>query len=170
MPIELKDISMPIPHPTYSDIVNNGPTLTPQKRIQLYDNKEWEIFVEEYAYGLKKEYHTVRRAGGAGDQGIDVAAFRTDTGIAGSWDNYQCKHYNAPLSPTDIYLELGKLCYYTFIGEYTVPENYYFIAPQGVGTTLAKLLRGNHEELKKSLLAIGISIVKIKLLLSRRYR
>ena len=152
MVIELKDIAIPSGQATYSDIVNNGPKITPQKHIQLYDDKEWEVFAEECAHGMKTEYHHVSRAGGAGDQGIDVAAFRTDKGFAGSWDNYQCKHYAAPLSATDIYLELGKLCYYTFMGEYTVPENYYFVAPQGIGTALAKHLRGDHEGLKKLLI------------------
>lgn len=152
MAIELKEIYIPTASPTYNDVVKFGPNITPQNHIQLYDDKEWEVFIEECTHSLKKEYHAVSRAGGAGDQGIDIAAFRTDKGFSGSWDNYQCKHYNKALSATDIYLELGKLCYYTFTGEYTVPDNYYFIAPLGIGTSLSKLLRGKHKELKTMLI------------------
>ncbi|MHA3126760.1 ABC-three component system protein [Legionella pneumophila] len=147
--LELKEISVSAASPTYNDIVNNGPTVLPQQRIQIYDDKEWEQFTEECAYSLKQKYKNVRRAGGAGDQGIDIVAFKTSNDFDGKWDNYQCKHYDHPLRPSDVYLELGKLCYYTFIKSYTVPENYYFIAPQGIGTSLGKLIRGNHSELKK---------------------
>lgn len=153
MAIELKDINIPVSSPTYNDVVNNGPNIHPQKHIQLYDDKEWELFTEECTHSLKQEYTYVRRAGGAGDQGIDIAAFRTDKGFSGKWDNYQCKHYDHALYPIDAFLELGKLCHYTFIGEYTVPENYYFIAPRGVGTSLSKLVRRNPTELKKLLIS-----------------
>lgn len=57
------------------------------------------------------------------------------------WDNYQCKHYEHPLTPNDIWVELGKLCYYTYAGEYTVPNSYSFVAPRGAGNKLSKLLR-----------------------------
>ena len=149
MAIDLREINIPTALPTYNDIVKNGPSIIPQKHIQLYDDKEWEVFTQECTHSMKHEYYSVSRAGGAGDQGIDIAAFRTDKGFNGSWDNYQCKHYKKALSTTEIYLELGKLCYYTFNREYTVPDNYYFIAPHGVGTAISKYLRGKHEELKK---------------------
>lgn len=153
MVIELKDIDIPAVPPTYSDVVKNGQNILPQRIIQLYDDKEWEQYTEECTHSLKKEYHSVSRASGAGDQGIDIAAFKTDKGFAGGWDNYQCKHYKNALYPTDVWLELGKLCYYTFIKEYSVPENYYFVAPLGIGTALSKLLRGGKpDELRKQLI------------------
>ena len=151
--IELKEIHIIDSPPTYNDLVNNGPYILPQMRIQLYDDTEWEQFVEECTHSLKKKYMDVRRAGGAGDQGIDIAAFKTDKGFAGKWDNYQCKHYDHALYPTDAFLEMGKLCHYTFIKAYTVPEIYYFVAPQGVGTALSKLVRGNHAEFKRQLIS-----------------
>jgi transcriptional regulator with AAA-type ATPase domain len=31
-----------------------------------------------------------------------------------------------PLAPDDIWIELAKVCYFTFVGEYTLPRHYYF--------------------------------------------
>lgn len=152
MPITLNEIVPPAFTPTYSDLVSGGPPILPQNRIQLYNDTEWEQFTEEYAAGLKPKYIDVRRAGGAGDEGVDVAAYRTNLGLSGDWDNYQCKHYDHALYPSDIYLEMGKLCHYTFIKSYPTPKNYYFVAPHGVGTSLGKLIRGNHNELKQNIL------------------
>jgi hypothetical protein len=45
------------------------------------------------------------------------------------------------LAPTHVYVELGKLCYYTYKGDYTVPRKYFFISPLGVGTKLHDLLK-----------------------------
>lgn len=152
MSITLREINIPVASPTYRDVINNGHSITPQQHILLYSDKEWEVFTEECTHSMKQEYHSVRRAGGAGDQGIDIAGFRTDNGFSGGWDNYQCKHYNKPLAVADIYLELGKLCYYTFIGEYTLPDNYYFVAPHGVSTSLSKHLRSANDELRQLLI------------------
>lgn len=152
MSVELKEIVSPSSAPTYSDVVNNGPKLLPQKIIQTYESGEWEIFTEECAYTLKTEYIDVKRFGGSGDQGIDIAAFKTAEGFNGAWDSYQCKHYDRTLQPADALKELGKLCYYTFKKEYTIPDSYFFVAPRGVGTTLAKLLRGKQASLNQMLI------------------
>ncbi|MEI7825441.1 MAG: ABC-three component system protein [Chlorobiaceae bacterium] len=152
MAILLKVIRITKPPTLYNDVITNGPIIVPQKRIKLYDDTEWEQFIEECAHSLKNDYKDVLHAGSAGDQGIDIAAFRSDNGFLGKWDNYQCKHYNHALYPSDAYLELGKLCYYTYIKEYTIPEYYYFVAPQGIGTKLGKLIRGNPDELKRLLI------------------
>ena len=81
--------------------------------------------------------------------GRDVIA--TIKGGDGAWDNYQCKRYKNPLMPCNIWIELGKLAYYTLRGDYTYPRKYYFIAPQGAGTTLSNLLR-RPEKLRAELL------------------
>jgi hypothetical protein len=57
------------------------------------------------------------------------------------WDNYQCKHYCHPLTPVDVWSELGKLAYHTKRGAFSYPRNYFFVAPQGAGTKLSNLLR-----------------------------
>ncbi|MFA7482202.1 MAG: ABC-three component system protein [Vulcanimicrobiota bacterium] len=69
--------------------------------------------------------------------GRDIVAF-----VRGSsrWHNYQCKHYSAPITPSDVYVEFGKLLYFSFQGAYEYPERYFFIAPRGVGTKLDALI------------------------------
>ncbi|MEP7165203.1 MAG: ABC-three component system protein [Ferruginibacter sp.] len=149
MALKLEDIIIQPSNSVYNDTVRNGPTILPQKIIASYENKEWELFIEECTQNLKTLYQDVKRTGGAGDMGIDIAGFKTAKDFKGNWDNYQCKHYDHALYPSDIVLELGKLCYYTYIKEYSVPDNYFIVAPHGIGTSLSKLLRGKYEDLKK---------------------
>jgi len=138
-------LSGPQPLPTPSNRINPtnynvqwGVPLNPVQRLKSMPPNEWEDFVREWAESLKTEYHDVQRCGGSGDQGRDVVAYVTEA--ADPWDNYQCKHYKGPLGPGQIWVELGKLCYYTFTSEFGIPRRYYFVAPEGVGTKLSKLI------------------------------
>src|SRR5258708_5294332 len=113
------------------------PGMTPMKVIRTYSAEEWEEFIAEWTEGFDSGYFQVTRLGGAGDMGRDVIGYPDDpTTPNAPWDNYQCKHYDHPLYPTDVYCELGKLCVYTFQGKITLPRRYRFVAPQGVGTSL----------------------------------
>jgi hypothetical protein len=56
------------------------------------------------------------------------------------------------LAPNEIWVELGKVAYYTHIKEYSMPRAYSFVAPRGVGTTLSNLLR-KPEKLRAQLIA-----------------
>lgn len=136
-----------------ADQVLLGHRFPPQQQIVLYSSDEWETFVHEWAhYCLKKLYQQVQRFTGAGDRGIDVAGFADDRKLQGVWDNYQCKHYDHALYPSDAWPEIGKVLWYSFNGEYKVPRRYYFVAPRGVGTTLAGYL-ADAARLKKELIA-----------------
>ena len=139
----------PEPEQAHIDTVTAGPPILPIERIKLYSPEEWEVFVLEWAHGLKSKYAHVERCGGAGDMGRDVIAY-PDKNNTDVWDNYQCKHYNHPLFPSDIWIELGKLVYYTYRREFTYPRRYWFVAPQGAGTTLANLLK-KPDKLKQKL-------------------
>lgn len=120
--------------------VSSGLPIPATLRVQVFSPDDWEMFTEEYASSLEANYAKIRRFGGSGDMGIDVACFCTDQGFEGGWDNYQCKRYDHALRPSDIWTEIGKIIYYSFKKEYTVPQKYYFCASQGIGTTLEKLL------------------------------
>lgn len=132
--------------------IRSGPSIVPVERIKLFSPSEWEGFVDEWASSLT-DYALVERASGAGDMGCDVIGTVTAGQPDSDWDNFQCKHYDHPLAPSDIWLELGKLCYFSFRGEYSVPRRYFFVAPRGVGTKLMRLLK-KPEALKARLLEL----------------
>lgn len=146
-------LPMPKPKPVTASAndVATGRLIPPIDRLKLFSDSEWEDFVLEWADSLRDEYALVERCGGAGDMGRDVIAFASSEDGVEVWDSYQCKHYDHPLIPTDIWLELGKLVFYTHSGEFSFPRRYYFVAPQGAGTTLANLFR-RPDELRQQLL------------------
>lgn len=116
-----------------------GLLIPPIDRIKSISALQWEELVLEWADSLRKRYAKVERCGGAGDMGRDIIAFEAARGVV--WDNYQCKHYKNTLTPGDVWLELGKVVYYTHIGAFTCPRSYTFVAPCGAGTKLSNLLR-----------------------------
>jgi hypothetical protein len=121
--------------------VMQGPVIPPQQQLLLYSADQWEDFIQEWVhFCVKGLYVHVQRFTGAGDCGIDIAGFADRQGLQGIWDNYQCKHYDDPLTPTVAWPELGKVLWYSFKGEFRAPRRYYFVAPKGVGTTLRRLL------------------------------
>lgn len=143
--------------PTPTKLLSNrdiliGPSIPKTDRVKLMDDVTFEEFVEEWAFShLQKsgDYQSVLRHGGAGDMGRDVIGIIDEKKEI--WDNYQCKHYKNPLTPTNIWIELGKLCYYTFTKEFSIPKNYYFVSPKGVGSKLSRLLK-NPMQLKAGLI------------------
>lgn len=146
--------TMPMPLPSTvvasANAVASGHMIPPIERIRIFCDSQWEDFILEWANSLRQQYALVERCGGAGDMGRDVIAHVSQENGC-PWDNYQCKHYDHPLAPSDIYRELGKLAYYTYTNEFTYPRAYYFVAPQGVGTKLANYLR-QPQKLKELLL------------------
>jgi hypothetical protein len=119
-------------------VVATGQPIPPIERVALFSADQWEEFINEWANSLLG-YAKVEHASGSGDKGCDVIGIVEEGGAI--WDNYQCKHYDKPLTPTDVWVELGKLSYYTMVGEYSLPRKYRFVAPRDVGTKLASLLR-----------------------------
>ena len=109
-------------------------------RVTLFSPEDWEAFTEEYAHSLQQHYAKVRRFGGSGDMGIDIACFHTDQGFAGGWDNYQCKRYGGTLAPSDAWLEIGKIIYYSWREKFPAPNRHFFCASKGISTSLEKLL------------------------------
>lgn len=136
--------------PTSSHI-QSGVTIPKSTRIKFFSPEEWEEFTEEWASSIEEGYSKVRRFGGSGDLGVDVAGFCSDIGFEGDWDNYQCKRYNKPLQPSDIWVEIGKIIYYSYKGYYVPPRKFYFVCSQGIGTSLEKLLNNPCELRKKTI-------------------
>lgn len=139
----------------------HGPRIAPRKVIQTYDPDEWEVFIEEWATGLSPKYVAVRRFGGSGDRGVDVAGFKTDRGFEDEWDCFQGKHYDKSLTPSNAWPEMLKvflLPVHTPL--YTLPSSYSFIAPRGLGTNLAHLISTPTELRAKFLEQVESSVAK----------
>ena len=86
-----------------------GETRVPYERVKAYDDKEFELFIREWAVSRNAECQ-IRGFGGAGDKGRDVV----EKGPDGCYRYYQCNHYDHPLTPSDMIPEFGKLVYYTY--------------------------------------------------------
>lgn len=160
--IDTIDILIPKAPPQLSnhDILNGSP-IAPIQKLAIMSDSEFEEIILEWVHGyLKSQYISVRKCGGAGDKGRDIIAFVDK--VNNIWDNYQCKHYGNKLAPTNFYLELGKLCYYTHIGDFSIPRNYYIVSREGVGTKLGDLL-DNSENLKTCLIENWDKYVKDKI-------
>lgn len=117
-----------------------GKLFQPQQQILLYSAEEWELFVLEWVHSQRSKYTKVLRFSGANDMGIDVAGFADHNGLFGVWDNFQCKHYGAPLTPGTALGEIAKIMWHSFKGKYSPPRHYYFIAPKDCGMALKSLL------------------------------
>lgn len=131
--------------------VDVGAPVVPVERLKVLSPLQWEDLIHEWAHGsLSNRYHAVEKCGGAGDMGRDIIAFVDAAKV--DWDNYQGKHYAEALQPNQVWVELGKICYYTHIGSYPAPRKYYFVAPHGVGNALGELLR-KPDKLRDGLIA-----------------
>jgi hypothetical protein len=109
------------------------------KMVRAYDATEWEIFISEWQKGLQG-YHAVKRLGGAGDHGRDVIGLCSPDACQGVWDNYQCKHYEGPLSAPRACEDAGKIIFHAFRGEFEPPRRCSFVAPRGPTTELRDFL------------------------------
>jgi hypothetical protein len=114
------------------------------------DAAEFEELIEVWAQ--RQEYVNVAHLGGAGDEGRDVCGFLTHAGFLGDWDGFQCKRREAPLMPTDVWHDIGKLIWHVHEGSYSCPRAYKFVCSKGIGTKLTGYLLDT-EKLKSQLLA-----------------
>lgn len=133
--------------PPTAATIGSGPTISPKARISLYEPREWEEFVVEWVHVLRPAYALVKGLAGSGDRGIDIAAFRSDAGLSGPWDCFQCKHYDHPLRVSEINPEVFKVLLAVCDGIYRMPERYWIVAPRECGTAL-NLLLGNAAKFK----------------------
>jgi len=122
---------------------HHGPSpITPEQRIILMNADQWEDFILECCEQLRIEnkYLQVKKLGGTGDKGRDIAAYLKFPPEAGEWDMYQAKAYQSPLTPSNLLADLAKLIFNVFVNTYTMPRNYYICGTKDVGTTLFTML------------------------------
>jgi hypothetical protein len=132
--------------------IGSGSNFPAVKLVQIFEPADWEGFTEEYVEAIKPPYKKTVRFTGAGDMGRDVVGFSSDKDFQGPWDNFQCKRYGNALVPSDVWVEMGKIIYYAFRGEFLPPVNYYFAGSKDIGLKLKKLLT-DPDELKVQLIA-----------------
>jgi hypothetical protein len=152
--IELTIEEIPAPktdRPMCSARVVIGRVIPPQQQILLFSADDWEAFIEEWAHHQRTIYQKVTRLSGSKDMGIDIAGFGDARGFEGVWDNFQCKHYGAALTPVVAIPEIGKCLWHAFNRRFFPPRLYSFMAPKDCGMSLKKLLL-NASELKAKLI------------------
>ncbi len=109
------------------------------RSILALDDEQLEELILKWIYN-HSEYDSVESFRGTGDKGRDVVGFYSKLKHEGEWDNYQCKQYGSPLNSTNVIREIGKMLYYSYQGEFSLPKSYYFIAPRGLNREAEKLL------------------------------
>lgn len=155
--IEFSDVVAPpsLPACTPEEILL-GPYMEPFDRIARYSDKQFEQFIEEWAFfylqKLRKEYKRVLRLGGSGDMGRDVIGYIDPESDPVVIDVYQCKHYAHPIQPSELWPELAKICVFAFEKRIPIPRKYYITAPQNCGPDLTALL-DQPNDLKDSFIA-----------------
>ncbi|QDM29555.1 restriction endonuclease [Tardiphaga sp. vice304] len=122
-----------------------GLPVQPLVRLAQFSAAEFERFTLEWAsdYLAKNvpEICEVQQRGGSGDKGRDVIAWHDPSSVSPRrWSMYQCKHYDARLGGGVAAAEIAKILYYTHIGDYSAPHEYYFVTHQGVTSPLQDLL------------------------------
>lgn len=110
------------------------------RHILAMDDTELEQFVDDWLERKKEKYvGGVDRFSGPGDLGRDVVGYRTPMKHDGPWDNYQCKQLRKTLLEADAIKEFGKIFFHSSQGRYSLPTNYFFVAPRGVNRAVQEL-------------------------------
>lgn len=112
---------------------------------------ELEELVKKWLAQEKATYVDFERYSGSYDRGLDAVGFLTNERHAGVWDNFQCKQLARSLGETEFLIEIGKVFYYSSIGEFTLPRRYIFVAPNGVSKNVRTYV-GSPEKIRKILL------------------
>lgn len=126
--------------------ISRGIPIPPVRLLQVFTPEQWEEFTEEWLSYHKNQgsYHSIRRFTGAGDLGLDVVAFTAEDGFSKIWDSFQCKHYDHPLAPEDVSIEVAKIIHHSFMKTppfnqaQRVPRKHLFVSPRGSGITVGR--------------------------------
>lgn len=148
----MTDDLVPLAKPTSWPGVNarllglgQGRPISALERLTLFDWPEFERFTLEWAQGYLAEktpgIFEVQQRGGAGDKGRDIIAWLDPPqATPRRWRLYQCKSYDARLGAPVAAADIGKVLHYTHVGDYSCPEEYWFVTHQGVTGPFQDLL------------------------------
>jgi hypothetical protein len=142
--VQVSMVPKPTPWPEANRrlLLGQGAPIDPLVRLASFTADEFERFIWEWVNGyIADQYVEVQHRGAAGDKGRDVIGWLDQSSvIPRRWDLYQCKRYSSPLAPGDFLPELGKLCHFTFRGDYSRPGQYFIVSSKGVGNSLQDLI------------------------------
>jgi hypothetical protein len=125
--------------------VGAGLPVKPLDRLASFSAGDFERFILEWADGYLPNsvagVDQVQQRGSSGDKGRDIVVWLDPTSIVPRrWRLYQCKHYDDRLGAGVAATEIGKVLYYTSRGDYSAPEQYWFVTHKGVTGDLQDLL------------------------------
>lgn len=136
--------------------VGMGGVMPASAQVLHFEPSHWERLIEAAVrlrpLGQGKTYALVKRLGAANDKGRDVEARLVPEREPRKWDLYQAKHYENPLTPSNIFPELAKFFRHLAAGTYVHPRHYLICAPRSVGSDLFDLL-AKPDVFKRRLLA-----------------
>lgn len=115
-------------------------SLSESREILKLRDDELEELIKKWIANEFSSYSDFERNSGAGDRGLDAVGFLTNQRYEGSWHNYQCKQLSKPLGEREFFAEIGKVLYYASLEEFTLPERYIFVSPNGVVRNVRKFL------------------------------
>lgn len=110
------------------------------RHIMAMGDDDLEIFVDDWMARKRKVYVETEVWAGSGDKGRDVACYLTKRRLEGPWHLFQCKQLKSSLSLPSSLRELGKIFYHAAAGEYSLPDEYVFVAPRNVSRPMKELL------------------------------
>jgi hypothetical protein len=145
---DLTSLSAPTPWPGANARLlglGMGLPVKPLDRLAQFSANDFERFTLEWASGYLTEkvpdVYEVQQRGGSGDKGRDIVVWLDPPDkTPRRWRLYQCKHYDARLGAGVAAAEIGKVLHYTLVGDYSRPEEYWFVTHQGVTGPLQDLL------------------------------
>jgi hypothetical protein len=122
-----------------------GLPVKPLDRLASFSAADFERFILEWADGylakLVPGVNQIQLRGGAGDKGRDIVVWLDDSStVPRRWRLYQGKHYGDRLGAGVAAAEIGKVLFYTLRGDYTPPEQYWFVTHKGVTGDFQDLL------------------------------
>jgi hypothetical protein len=122
-----------------------GLPVQPLDRLAQFSPKDFERFTLEWASDYLSSkvvgVYEVQQRGGSGDKGRDVIVwFDPPSAKPRRWSLYQCKHYDSRLGVGTAAAEIGKVLHYTNIGDYTAPQEYWFVTHLGVTSDFQDIL------------------------------
>lgn len=122
-----------------------GLPVKPLDRLAQFSPLDFERFTLEWASGYLASklptVYEVQQRGGAGDKGRDVIVWY-DPPLSNPrrWSLYQCKHYDSKLGIGVAAAEIGKVLHYTSVGDYSAPDEYWFVTHLGVTSDFQDML------------------------------